>query len=307
MSLSSIGNAMSSMIADSETSKAKLLLYYPSEEEVTITETKSGAITGFSSKNFNPLDGMNFNNEFSSITKNVTSSFLDQAKNSFTKNTKTTFSNVLEVPFQFNPSHISISAYGGGMRQILDFGAGEKQSDAKVVDGDANGNNNKTSGIKYMPMDPNICVSFSTIFDATKNSDAFVSDKINLNLTNVTKNITDLIQGNSYSVRPVVEGLLEAVRDHDKRNARFVWGDMDYQGLLNSIQARYTMFNTKGEPIRAQVNFSMMVPLESPINTASEFWKDRYNEIVDKNSGGYITVASSSASSIANSLLNLQN
>ncbi len=99
---------------------------------------------------------------------------------------------------------------------------------------------------------------------------------------------------------------MEAVRDHDKRNARFVWGDMDYQGLLNSIQARYTMFNSKGEPIRAQVNFSLYVPLSSSI-TATNFWRDRYNEIVGRNSNGYITVSSSSASSIANSLLNLQN
>ncbi len=313
MSLSSIGNAISNKvsntIADSQTSKAKLIFYYPSKERVTVSETKKDS--PFSSQTFkdtikSPLQGMSFNTDVSSIVSGAASKYTNVEGSTIFKSTETTYSDIMEIPFQFNPSNISISAYGGGMRQILDFGAGENQSDTDEVNADANGNNNKTSGIRYAAMSPNITLSFSTIFDATKNSDAFVSDKINLNLTNLAKNVTDLIQGNSYSVRPVVEGLMEAVRDHDKRNARFVWGDMDYQGLLNSIQARYTVFNTKGEPIRAQVNFSLYVPLSSSI-TATNFWRDRYDEIVGRNSNGYITVSSSSASSIANSLLNLQN
>ncbi len=309
MSLSSIGNAISNKvsntIADNQTSKAMLILYYPSSQKVEVTESVSKN-SWVENPEVPTIAGMSFKNGADTILGRAVSRQNNGIGGTITKVFDTTYSNTLEIPFQFNPSNINISAYGGGMRQILDFGAGENQSDTDAVNADANGNNKKTSGIRYAAMSPNITLSFSTIFDATKNSDAFVSDKINLNLTNLAKNVTDLIQGNSYSVRPVVEGLMEAVRDQDKRNARFVWGDMNYQGLLNSIQARYTMFNTKGEPIRAQVNFSLYVPLSSSI-TATNFWRERYNEIVGRNSNGYITVASSSASSIANSLLNLQN
>ena len=84
-----------------------------------------------------------------------------------------------------------------------------------------------------------------------------------------------------FTVRPQVEGFLAAIRSSYHRAVVLQWGKMRYAGMLNSVQARYTMFNTSGNPIRAELDITLQAA-----STSSEamltFWKKRYADILGK-------------------------
>jgi hypothetical protein len=98
--------------------------------------------------------------------------------------------------------------------------------------------------------DTTITLSFTLIFDKTDSKDS--------------------------SVQPEVEALTAIVRDKKKQMASFTWGKKSYQGVINSIEAEYKMFNSNYEPVRASAMISMTVYDESVSGALSEIWANRY-------------------------------
>lgn len=98
--------------------------------------------------------------------------------------------------------------------------------------------------------DTTITLSFTLIFDKTDSKDS--------------------------SVQPEVEALTAIVRDKKKQMASFTWGKKSYQGVINSIEAEYKMFNSNYEPVRASAMISMTVYDESISGALSEIWANRY-------------------------------
>lgn len=60
-------------------------------------------------------------------------------------------------------------------------------------------------------------------------------------------------QRKAHSVQPEVESLVAALRNPYTRLISFRWNDFAFTGMLNTVQARYTMFSSSGRPVRAQV------------------------------------------------------
>lgn len=183
-----------------------------------------------------------------------------------------------KVSFQFNPATLRISASGGGMVPVTSYGSKE---------GDKEGDEERRgySQVDYGPIEENVTVGFKVIFDAVKNTDAFLCDKWNLGPTNLTKHGVDIGRGAVYTVRPVVEGFLASVRNRGSRRVVFQWGSMRYGGFLNKVQCRYTMFNTVGEPVRAEIDLSLTGSAHNDYNNVRE-WEKRYEAFMEEATGG---------------------
>lgn len=179
--------------------------------------------------------------------------------------TKTGFT----VTFPCNPASLHISAYGGGMAAIMNYGAraGATESDKEKKDG---------GQVDYGPINEHVTVHFKVVFDAVKNTQAFLADKINYSPINPAKRTGDSTWNSACTVRPVVEGFLAAVRSAGARRVVFQWGQLLYGGYLNNVQCRYTMFDLKGEAVRAEVDLSLV---SSGHNDHDEMtlWRKRYD------------------------------
>lgn len=173
---------------------------------------------------------------------------------------------------QFNPSSIQIIGRGGGRSPVSNYGSV---------------GNNQPGKIEYKALDPYINVNFSVMFDALNNADAFMEERLTLGVGTTTKNVVTAIRGKEYTVRPQVEGFLAALRDENHRTLIFQWGNIRYTGILNAVSASYTMFNTAGNPIRAQVQIGMLMggaPKDSLVDDSYlDYWQRRYEDIINRN------------------------
>ena len=200
---------------------------------------------------------------------------------------------------QFNPSSIRLNARGGGMVPISNLG---KEGD------------NQTSSIEFKALNPYITVSFTVIFDALNQADAFMEERFTLGATTLAKNAATaaVTAVKEFTVRPQVEGFLAALRNEDHRNMVFRWGKLTYAGVLNSVSGTYTMFNTAGNPIRAEVEIGMLMGGTGDGNDENgylHYWKKRYEKIVADNAqmdmGEASTLSTSTMKQQFSNLLNL--
>ena len=53
---------------------------------------------------------------------------------------------------------------------------------------------------------------------------------------------------------------------------------MQYEGVVNSLNTRYTMFSLTGQPIRGEVELSMILVDEEVGPTNMGVWKKHYEE-----------------------------
>ena len=173
---------------------------------------------------------------------------------------------------QFNPASIQIIGRGGGRAPISNYGSIGKDQPGKI---------------EYRALDPYITVQFTVMFDATNHADAFMEERFTMGATTLVKNIATAAAGKEYTVRLQVEGFLAAVRDEDHRTMIFQWGSLRYTGILNAVSGRYTMFNTAGNPIRAELQIGMLMggASQDSIDGRSylDYWKKRYSDILNKN------------------------
>lgn len=170
---------------------------------------------------------------------------------------------------KFNPSEISFQANGGNRVQKMNFAAGQSVK------------------IEFVEMQPRIMMTVPLIFDDYERTDAFMFEKFSdptaLARTAVT-GVVNAVTGNTYSVRPQVEGFIAALRNETTRKVTFAWGDMSYKGMLEAVNAEYTMFNMEGNPIRARVNISILLVDESIEDNHMGYWEKSYEKAFDANS-----------------------
>lgn len=168
---------------------------------------------------------------------------------------------------QFNPSNIRITSRGGGMRPVTNYDAtGKASSGSDLMQG----------------VEPYAEISFTIVFDDTNNADAFMFEKFALSPTATIKNVSALVSsamGNEYTVKPMVEGFMGALRNKYHRIVLFQWGDLRYWGVMNNVQGKYTMFNTDGNPIRAEVSITISSGSGEKVgNYYAPFWQKQYKD-----------------------------
>lgn len=164
---------------------------------------------------------------------------------------------------RFNPSTLSISAYGGGRVAKTSFtGDGTK--------------------IEYAGMDTTILLNVQLIFDAESNEDCFMNE-----ITDVKGNIkkgVNIVKNKRYSVQNQVEGFIAALRSPYTRRVRFVWGkNLSYKGVLTNLESEYTMFSIHGRPVRAVVNIGINCSDEDIVHDNMGQWKDSFDKAFSKN------------------------
>lgn len=140
----------------------------------------------------------------------------------------------------FNPSSLNIHAIGGGRFSKNNYAQG----------------GNTTSD--FAAMNPRLQLDFKLYFDAHVNR--------------------EWIETRAFSVQPEVEAFIAALRDEGTREIEFAWGKMVYTGVVNMVDATYTMFSTYGCPIRAEMNVTMLCVDEGLAHGDESTWAEHYEE-----------------------------
>lgn len=167
--------------------------------------------------------------------------------------------------FQFNPSTLRLYAQGGDWKRAV--GRVEPKEAHQVEFRDAR---------------IGVTLSFKAYFDAMVRTEAFLGDKYALYAwTNAGKAIATAVgKSGENTVRPIVEGLLGAVRNSNYRVVMFQWGQMRHIGNLDKVGCKYTMFSPKGEPVRAEVDFEITGGGVGN-DGMTDIWKKRYDTIME--------------------------
>ncbi len=186
-----------------------------------------------------------------------------------------------EVPF--NPSEITLTGYGGEEMMVQRFSNSDVEHKNDGEQGDQHHPFKRSNSISAVSS--HIEMTIPLIFDQTNNQDAFYGDKFSLGATNVARGVTKLVAntitgGGDYSVQNEVEAFTHIMRNKNMHLMKFVWGDMIYQGILNGVNAEYTMFNVNGEPCRATVNLRLVL-LDDEYPDQRRIWMKKFK----RNSG----------------------
>lgn len=178
---------------------------------------------------------------------------------------------------QFNPSELTLSGYGGGRVTKTDY------------------TSEKGKGISFEQAAVRITLNVKLIFDKVDPQDAFMADKLNTSATammeGAAKGVRSALGKKDNSVQTEVEGLIAALHSTYTRRITFHWGTMNYTGVLNRVSAQYTMFNVKGQPIRATVALSLVCADKDVAPNSMGVWQEYYQNAFQGGSQSYVKTA----------------
>ena len=171
---------------------------------------------------------------------------------------------------QFNPEELYINGYGGEELPIQNYRTKDQDQDKK------------NRGSHMAAANTRIDFNVKLVFDRSNPQDAFYADKFTLGQTSIAKGgmrAAGKAMGKiRNTVQPEVEALTSIVRSEKKRMCRFIWGDMVYEGILNTVSAEYVMFNVNGEPCRAFVQIGMVLYDKDVHGADTNIWQKEYIE-----------------------------
>lgn len=178
---------------------------------------------------------------------------------------------------QFNPNELTLSGYGGGRVTKTDY------------------TSEKGKGISFEQAAVRITLNVKLIFDKVDPQDAFMADKLNTSPTammeGAAKGVRSAFGKKDNSVQTEVEGFIAALHSTYTRRITFHWGTMNYTGVLNRVSAQYTMFNVKGQPIRATVALSLVCADKDVSPNSMGVWQEYYQKAFQGGSQSYVKAA----------------
>ena len=181
---------------------------------------------------------------------------------------------------QFNPAEISIAGYGGERLPLQHF-AGEKNEDGSSKNGANAAKPHPKPSSRMAAADTRINMTFRVVFDKVDPQDSFYSDKFTFGQSSLVQGAAKaFVKGagkKNNSVQNEVEALHAAARDKNKRLAMFIWGDMVYEGKINSVDSEYVMFNVSGQPVRANVSINMVLFGKEDLGKNITNWQNEYD------------------------------
>lgn len=198
----------------------------------------------------------------------------------------------LKLKVQYNPSSVSLVSRGG--EYIGRYG----------------GVGGTDSGALQRNIQPEeVVLSMELIFDDTVISEAFSAfDASNYSPTGLAKKIATKVSNSSedfsgYSIRNATELFVAAMTSAHTRVVCVAWKDMVFWGELTGVNAEYTMFNNKGNPIRSKVQIE--VRQDGRIAEDATNWVNSYKNLEQNAAKLSSSSTLTSSSSLTSNFLNL--
>jgi hypothetical protein len=171
---------------------------------------------------------------------------------------------------QFNPSEMSIDAQRM-IKSVVDAQSGKNAPDTVATSAT---NSNVTNP-------PTIMLTTRLVFDEVNLSDAFFQENVTSPASAsfakaVASQVSAQVSGQEWTVQPIVEGFIGALRNDKTRLIRFEWAEFYFTGFLHYIGAEYVMFSRSGNPIRAFVNLRLKCDLRTDMNGWLSDYKDMF-------------------------------
>ena len=143
---------------------------------------------------------------------------------------------------QFNPSSLNLSGFSGGSYDVVDHRGTGKSA-------------------KNTPLDPNIALNVTLIFDQMSLANSFPMDSVGFSISQAAKTalgaVSAAMDTMSISVQAATEGIIGVMTNPYTRLICFKWGNLRYKGVLKSVSAQYKMFDIYGRPVRSEVALSL--------------------------------------------------
>ena len=281
------------------------------KQESVKTKTSSSTAGGLGSL------GGGLGNVAGSVADNAKKSALDAAKNAATDKLKKAAGEYAELAgikagsilggekiinynrefsVQFNPSTMQLSA--------------RKYSEKDLTKGDASQNNNN---INMASPYPDMVFSVTLLFERVVAAEAFMEDTRFKNLSTmaraVGKGVLDAVTGGFETVQNMVDGFIGAIRNKRTRRICFAWNNMRYEGILNGVNSKYTMFDLYGRPIRGEVRLTIRLSDMQINDIDMGYWQDAYDKAFgfDPTLDGTFGKLKNFASAVGNTLEVVQN
>lgn len=148
---------------------------------------------------------------------------------------------------------------------------------------------------------PQMFLTVTLYFDDAQPYDAFLTEKltpgVNGSMIATVKNAVQTIRKeNVHTVQPEVEAFIAALRNPGTRNITFRWADFSFRGILQDVNATYTMFSVSGRPVRAKVFLRLRHDTEED---SIKPWTNAYSEVFGASENN-LTKASQKLSGLLN-------
>ncbi len=251
----------------------------------SVTGTASKAVLLISRENKKPaLAGPthmpNVKSGLTALANNVAAtaaSGLDAAKNALSGMTAGILGaggDYFTLQVQYNPNTISMNSVKG--EYISKNGCGQL--------------------IDQISLKPQTTLDVTLIFDDMNIADAFDMEN-NISIASA-KDVGAHLLGDGESIRDTVELLTGIISNDSSKHVMFVWADMSFGGVLANVDTRYTMFNRKGEPIRAEVTLHIIqnnkeqainegdMTLQAAGSSFISYWKRSFDDLFKENKDG---------------------
>lgn len=130
-------------------------------------------------------------------------------------------------------------------------------------------------------------ISFTLLLDDYCYEEAFMQSARDITAMGLATDFAKLEYNKSkhHTVQYQVEALMEALRNPYLRRVCFYWGKLNYMGILNKVDATYTMFSTEGRPIRASVDIGILCD-EKDYQDGKGPWAQRYKKAFENDGIG---------------------
>ena len=190
---------------------------------------------------------------------------------------------------QYNPSTLHFSSRGGKSFNRYSGVGGNGSGQFQIDD---------------VPCE--IVLNMDLIFDDTVNSDAFsVMDAGNASWTGAAKAVASAVSGTEHSVQNISELFVAAITNAYSRAVCVVWNKSIFWGELCAVTVEYTMFNTKGNPIRSRVHLE--IRQDERGYSSDDYWETTYNNFFDAAEDLQSSMKLTASSNIVSNIFNFNN
>ncbi len=150
-------------------------------------------------------------------------------------------------------------------------------------------------------------MSFDLIFDDMDVVDSFMLDGVNINASAAVSKAKDVMSHDDgfHSVRKVMDAFMSLLSSIRTQQVIFAWSKMTFRGMLTNVSNRFTMFNTKGNPVRGVMHLE--ITQETKENNLFKYDETEWQKAFENRfaQGPEVGKASAAQKAMNNSVLNI--